>query len=514
MDYPENITLVIHYVNKDNIDEIFEDNIIENYLQTDILVDTNYLIKNILETIIETVVEISEIKTVIETMIETVVKISEIKTNSIETAEIEIQTNSIETVEIEIQTNSIETAEIEIQTNYVETAEIEIQTNYVETAEIEIQTNSVETVVKKNSVEIEIQTDNISINTIETQTEYLMEKEDIHKILPDILIQNLSHDILLQISKVLSSKKENTSEELEQEYKERERKKEEKILQCINNATEYERVREREKEKEEEEKIEYKVPKIIFVVPYRDREQQYLFFHKQMTKEILAEYPPGSYKIWYIHQCDNRDFNRGAMKNIGFLVAKQQYPNDYKNITLVFNDVDTMPFNRNFIHYETSPGIVKHFYGYDFALGGIVSMNAHDFERINGYPNLWGWGFEDNCLQVRVKKVDFLHIDRGQFYPILDKNILQLTDGVTRIVNRNEFDQYYHNTTEGIYSITDLNYDIDENTGFVNIRNFNTGREQDLGKRKVHDLRKGPAPFNPNDKNDKNRKKTMMRLLF
>jgi hypothetical protein len=232
-----------------------------------------------------------------------------------------------------------------------------------------------------------------------------------------------------------------------------------------------------------------------------------------MTKEILVDYPPGSYKLWYIHQCDNRDFNRGAMKNIGFLVAKQQYPNDYNNITLVFNDVDTMPLNRNFLNYETSPGIIKHFYGYDFALGGIVSINAYDFERINGYPNLWGWGFEDNCLQVRVNKADNLRIDRGQFYPILDKNILQLTDGVTRIVNRNEFDQYYHNTTEGIYSIQDLQYDIDENTGFVNIRHFNTGREQDLGKRKIHDLRNGPAPFHPND-HKKNRKRNMMGLLF
>ena len=408
MDYPENITLVIHYVNKDNIDEIFEDHILENYLQIDPIVET--LIKHMVETLIETVVQSSVVEIEVQTKeieiqtnsietaeieiqtnsIETVVEINfveiEVQTNSVETAEIEVQTNSIETAEIEVQTNSVETAEIEIQTNYIETAEIEIQTNSVETAEIEIQTNSIET------AEIEIQTDNIFINNIETQTEYLMEKEDMHKILPDILIQNLSHDILLQISKVLSSKKENTSEELEQEYKEIERKKEERILQCIN------RIEEKEKE--------ISVPKIIFVVPYRDRQQQYLFFHKQMTKEILVDYPPGSYKIWYIHQCDNRDFNRGAMKNIGFLVAKQQYPNDYKNITLVFNDVDTMPFSRNFIHYETSPGIVKHFYGYDFALGGIVSMNAYDFERINGYPNLWGWGFEDNCLQVRVKKTD------------------------------------------------------------------------------------------------------------
>ena len=256
------------------------------------------------------------------------------------------------------------------------------------------------------------------------------------------------------------------------------------------------------------------VPKIIFIVPYRDREQQYNFFHRQMTKEVLVDYSPGSYKIWYIHQCDSRDFNRGAMKNIGFLVAKQKYPNDYKNITLVFNDVDTMPFNKNFLNYETTHGNVKHFYGYDFALGGIVSMTGYDFESINGYPNLWGWGFEDNALQVRVQKANNLTIDRSKFYSILDKNILQLTDGVTRIVNRSEFDLYYHNTKEGINSIRDLDYNIDENTGFVNIHSFSTGREQDLNKRNIHDLRNGPAPFKPHAFTNRSRRQPKMGMLI
>jgi hypothetical protein len=335
--------------------------------------------------------------------------------------------------------------------------------------------------------------------------------EVIKQLLPDILVENLSSDILLKISKVLINK----NEDVENKKKEILEKENEIFLREMKITEMQDNLREKysnQNQNQNQNQI-LTIPKLIFVVPYRDREQQYRFFHKQMTTEILSDYPLGSYKIWYIHQCDGRDFNRGAMKNIGFLVAKQLYPYDYKNITLVFNDVDTMPFNKNFIHYETSPGIVKHFYGYDFALGGIVSMNAYDFERINGYPNLWGWGFEDNCLQVRVKKTD-IHIDRGQFYPILDKNILQLTDGVTRIVNRNEFDQYYHNTTEGIYSITDLNYDIDETTGFVNIRGFNTGREQDLGQRKVHDLRNGPAPFHPNDKGGGVRKRNNRMGLF
>ena len=305
--------------------------------------------------------------------------------------------------------------------------------------------------------------------------------------IPECLIQNLPVDILLQINTILSSK---------------------------NIIIKEEKITENQNITDNEETTKNIVPKIIFIVPYRDREQQYIFFHKQMTKEVLVDYPPGSYKIWYIHQCDSRDFNRGAMKNIGFLVAKQKYPNEYNNITFVFNDVDTMPFNKNFLHYETTIGCVKHFYGYDFALGGIVSMTGYDFERINGYPNLWGWGFEDNALQMRVKKTNNLTIDRSNFYTILDKNILQLTDGVTRIVNRNEFDLYYHNTKEGIYSIRDLDYNIDETTGFVNITRFNTGREQDLNKRIIHDLRNGPAPFKPHAFTSKSRRNPRMGMLI
>ena len=91
---------------------------------------------------------------------------------------------------------------------------------------------------------------------------------------------------------------------------------------------------------------EHDIPKIIFIVPYRDRREQQLFFKEHM-KMIMSDYKESEYAIFYVHQCDKREFNRGAMKNIGFLFIKQVYPNDYKNITLVFNDVDTMLYNKN-----------------------------------------------------------------------------------------------------------------------------------------------------------------------
>jgi len=247
--------------------------------------------------------------------------------------------------------------------------------------------------------------------------------------------------------------------------------------------------------------VEEPTPKLIFVVPYRDREQQYQFFDNHMKNNILADIPKEHYKIWYIHQTDKREFNRGAMKNIGFLAAKHTYPNDYKNITLVFNDVDTMPLNKNYLNYDTQEGNVKHFYGHTFALGGIVSIKAGDFESVNGFPNLWGWGYEDNLFQYRVLRFygsgSPMRIDRDQFHKILDKNILQLKDGIERTVNRGEFDQYMANTTEGVHNITNLKYQIDAETGMVNVIRFSTGREENISQRLSYDLRNGPYPFKP-----------------
>lgn len=240
------------------------------------------------------------------------------------------------------------------------------------------------------------------------------------------------------------------------------------------------------------EEIPTEYPKLVFIVPYRDRQQHYEFFSKHM-KQILDGL---SYRILYIHQKDTRTFNRGAMKNIGFLTVKELYPDDYKNITLVFNDVDTMPFTSGFLDYETVPGIVKHFYGFTFTLGGIVSMNAGDFEHVNGFPNFWAWGYEDNTLNSRVIKSG-LRLDRSQFYPIMDKNILQLQDGFARLVNRTEFDAYANQTDDGIHSISNLQYTVNDETGFVDVTGFSTGRDENSAASSVYDIRTGNVPFKP-----------------
>jgi len=247
------------------------------------------------------------------------------------------------------------------------------------------------------------------------------------------------------------------------------------------------------------------IPKMVFIVPYRDRIQQLQFFSRQMNY-VLEDLDKTDYRILFIHQCDKREFNRGAMKNIGLLVIKELYPIHYQTITMVFNDIDTMPYTKNFLNYETTRGVVKHFYGYTFALGGIVSIKAGDFEHINGFPNFWAWGYEDNMLNNRVLRYG-LRVDRSQFYPITDKNMLQFHDGLIRNVNRTEFDRYTSKTPEGWANIRGLKYNITdiqgvdksfvEQSSMVNVTAFQTGTEEKPEQTIKHDLRKGNVPFKP-----------------
>lgn len=247
------------------------------------------------------------------------------------------------------------------------------------------------------------------------------------------------------------------------------------------------------------------IPKRIFIIPYRNRAQHKFFFCKYMN--FLLE-NQSDCEIYFSHQSDTRSFNRGATKNIGFLAVKQKYPNDYKNMTFTFHDIDTMPFHKLF-DYSTTKGVVKHYYGFKYALGGIVSINGEDFEKINGFPNFWGWGMEDNVLQKRCEQHRLI-IDRNVFYPIGSHEILQLFDGVSRIISKKDpWRSKYDNGSDGIRSIHKLSCSIDlESTNpkdniftceltniysfFINISYFLTGVSFENDNYEKYDLRDPP----------------------
>jgi hypothetical protein len=232
------------------------------------------------------------------------------------------------------------------------------------------------------------------------------------------------------------------------------------------------------------------VPKLAFIVPYRDRKEHLIFFSVYM-KHVLSDYDLKDYIIHFVHQKDSRPFNRGGMKNIGFLAIKNKYPNDYQNITFVFNDVDTVPCDKDVIQYETRLGVVKHFYGVQFALGGIFSIKGADFEKTNGFPNFWAWGGEDNYMQHRVLQSG-LRIDRRNFFPLQSPQILQMVEGIMRTISRSEAEMVFYKTTnDGLNTIRNLKYEFNNQDGdkqFIDVINFdaaynhtsNTYEEQNI----------------------------------
>jgi len=201
-------------------------------------------------------------------------------------------------------------------------------------------------------------------------------------------------------------------------------------------------------------------PEVIFIVPYRDREPHKHFFSEYMNRVVMSDYVKNKdYAIYFVEQKDTRPFNRGAIKNIGFLAIKYKYPLHYQNITFVFNDVDTIPHKKNVLDYKTTHGTIKHFYGFTFALGGIFSITGADFERIGGFPNFWGWGCEDNCIYDRALQHG-VYVDRSTFFKIGDMNILHIYDGVVRNICRKEaYSAKMKSTTETVFTVRNLSFE-------------------------------------------------------
>lgn len=239
------------------------------------------------------------------------------------------------------------------------------------------------------------------------------------------------------------------------------------------------------------------IPKIVFLIPYRDRDNQKKWFIKNI--ERLANIIP-FFEVYFIHQNDNRIFNRGAMKNMGFLHIKNKYPHDYKSITLIFHDVDTFPKSSLLLKYSTHEKIVKHFYGFQHTLGGIVSIKGKDFETINGFPNYWGWGFEDNVFQDRCLKYN-MKIDRKQFYKINDKNIHHFQDERFKIFNAKNMERVQ--TDKSLHGIKTLsNYKLKEEhltsdyIFMVHVSGFDCEHDPTTENFQTHDLAKGNVIMN------------------
>ena len=205
----------------------------------------------------------------------------------------------------------------------------------------------------------------------------------------------------------------------------------------------------------------------IFIVPYRNRECHKHFFMKYMTY-LLEDYDPTTYEIILSHQNNTLPFNRGAMKNIGFLYAKSKY-DYYKSIKYIFNDIDTLPYKKGLLNYSLQTNEIKHYYGFKFALGGIFSIRGEDFEKIDGFPNLWSWGYEDTIIYERAL-THKININRDQFFPIGNNNILHVIDEFRKNISlRNKTLYETKQIKDGLSTLKDVSYEWNQSTLMLDV---------------------------------------------
>ncbi len=154
--------------------------------------------------------------------------------------------------------------------------------------------------------------------------------------------------------------------------------------------------------------------RLAIVVPYRGRPghlDQFvshvgLYFARDKADCTIP------YRVLVIEQEPGLPFNRGALKNIGFLLGRED--GDYT----CFHDVDYLPVWADYSWAPVPTRIVWHgaeqrplapgrsdrivTHNPDTFFGAVVLAPNQTFAAVNGYSNqFWGWGCEDSDLRRR-----------------------------------------------------------------------------------------------------------------
>jgi hypothetical protein len=195
--------------------------------------------------------------------------------------------------------------------------------------------------------------------------------------------------------------------------------------------------------------------RLAIVVPYRDRQQHLDQFVPHMRAYFAREKLDKAidYRVLIVEQERGLPFNRGALKNVGFLLAEAQ--SDY----CCFHDIDYLPIWADYSFAEVptpivwygaeerpiAPGrtnkVAKHDLEHFF--GGALIMPNSIFRAVNGYSNdFWGWGYEDEDIKARFVAAGIATGRRkGTFLPLVhDSEGLKLdaTPSPIALINRQQ----------------------------------------------------------------------------
>lgn len=195
--------------------------------------------------------------------------------------------------------------------------------------------------------------------------------------------------------------------------------------------------------------------RLNIVVPYRDRESHLSRFVPAVSAYLARLDPPFSYRVTIVEQDDDGlPFNRGALKNAGFLLGEAD--SDYTCL----HDVDYLPEDADYGWADDPTAIL--WYGaetrpiapdisdrnirndLESTFGGVVLVPNATMRRIDGYSNLyWGWGWEDFDFSLRIRSRQIATGRRRGRFEALDHDNqgfnLDATPSPISLINRRMF---------------------------------------------------------------------------
>ncbi|XP_055346072.1 beta-1,4-N-acetylgalactosaminyltransferase bre-4-like [Paramacrobiotus metropolitanus] len=145
--------------------------------------------------------------------------------------------------------------------------------------------------------------------------------------------------------------------------------------------------------------------RVVIIVPLRDREAHLRLLLDRLHAVLRRQ--QADYRIIVVEQFGDGLFNKGALLNAGY---REALVNDSRDC-FIFHDVDLLLENdRNLYRCASqprhlSPAVDKFDYKlpYKILMGGVTAFTKEQFEKINGYSNLYlGWGGEDDDIFYRL----------------------------------------------------------------------------------------------------------------
>ncbi|XP_033736202.1 beta-1,4-galactosyltransferase 2-like [Pecten maximus] len=149
--------------------------------------------------------------------------------------------------------------------------------------------------------------------------------------------------------------------------------------------------------------------RIAIIIPFRDREIHLKIYLSNVIPKLRRQ--NADFTIYVVEQAPGSHFNRGMMRNVGFVEASKIADYD----CFIFNDVDSIfEDDRNIFrcgrdnsvrHLVTGVDVFDYKLKYSILVGGIIAFTPAQFRKVNGYSNFYfDWGAEDDDIYYRTER--------------------------------------------------------------------------------------------------------------